>query len=347
MIGDRGAHHPADPNDAAAWWLARSRLGLLSTRDQQALDAWLADPENAAAWERTARPIEAMAEVAAHPQILALRAEALAAHPAPAARTWHRAAWAALAASLIAILGWTLLPGAPMPGGTAADAAHAAPLRYATKTGERRTVRLADGSRIELNTGSVLEVSYSAGRRDVRLLGGQAMFHVAKDQDRPFVVAAGDRRITATGTAFDVRLGDKGVVSVLLVEGRVRVDPVKREGFARLVPAIVSETLDPGQRLTAPVSGEVRIAAADVDRSTSWTRGQLIFRDDRLGDAVEEMNRYSRVRLVIEDPRVAALKVSGVFRAERSDNFVTALTAFYPIEAERRSPGIVALEWRD
>ena len=119
--------------------------------------------------------------------------------------------------------------------------------------------------------------------------------------------------VTAIGTAFDVRL-DGSVVSVVLVEGKVKVEPLHLKGLERLVPHLAEEVLAPGERLVARQGvAEVRIAAADVQEATRWTEGQIIFRDDLMSAAVGELNRYSETRLFVTDPRVAGLKVSGVF----------------------------------
>nr|WP_246623831.1 FecR domain-containing protein [Sphingomonas colocasiae] len=250
-----------------------------------------------------------------------------------------------MAASLAAGVVWSSAPTAIGPAASPQSRPLATADRYVTKVGERREITLADGSRVALNTGSILEVDYSRERRDVRLLAGQALFHVARDKGRPFVVAAGNRLITATGTAFDVEVGKGGGVAVLLVEGHVRVDAARPRGLARVLPWLDREDLEPGERLTAAAGGGTVVAPGDIERETAWNRGVLIFRDDRLADAVAEINRYSTTMLVIEDPKIGDLLVSGVFPAGREEDFVAALTAFYPVEAHRRSPGAIVLRW--
>jgi len=193
----------------------------------------------------------------------------------------------------------------------------------------------------------VLEVAFSERRRDVRLVSGQALFKVAKDEGRPFIVSAGDRRITATGTSFDVRVGEKGGVTVLLIEGHVSIDPIRRSGLARIIPALEREEIEPGERLTAEPAKSVLIAAVDVERGISWSRGQLVFRDDTLADAVAEMNRYSITRLVIDDDRLGRLRISGVFGSGNAANFTAMLAAAYPVAAVPRGQGVVILKWKD
>ncbi len=344
MIRPRVNRPPADPYEAAAWWSARRRLRLSSAREEEAFAEWLAEPINGMAWEATEGPIEAVGAYAAIPELRELREAALASRPPRAQTFWRWAAGGAVAASFIAGLILFMPIISSDPSASTVQTASSVE-RYTTSVGERRTISQPDGSRIVLNTGSVVEVAYSPARRDIRLLSGQALFRVAHDPARPFVVVAGDRRITATGTAFDVRIGDNGAVAVTLIEGHVRVEPLRRQGSESAAPATSVDTLDPGERL-ASTNGNVQVATADIERETSWTRGQIIFRDDRMTDAIAEVNRYSTDRLVINDPRVASLRVSGAFSAGSTQNFVAAVTAFYPIEARRDSPGVTVLAWR-
>jgi len=345
MIRPRLNLPPADPYAAAAWWSARRRLGFATAREEEAFADWLADPANGMAWEATEGPLEAVGAYAALPEIRALRESALAARQPRSRMVWRWGVGGAIAASLVA--GFVFLtPFSPSGPGVPAVQSASSVERYTTGIGERRTIRLADNSRIELNTGSVAEVAYSPGRRDIRLLSGQALFRVAHDPSRPFTVVAGDRRIIATGTAFDVRIGDGGTVRVTLIEGHVRVEPLQRDGQDRPPPAAAVATLDPGERLASTASGRVLVAAADLERDTSWTRGQIIFRDDRMADAVGEVNRYSTNRLIVTDPRVANLRVSGAFAAGSTENFVAAITTFFPVDA-RREGGTTVLEWRE
>lgn len=337
---------PADAWEAANWWSARRRLGLLSEREEAALAEWLKDPEHFSAWAVTEAPLTAIGEFASAPEIRSMRDAALKKRSSRSLWFWILGGGASLAAGIALTTVWFQSPleGTDSRG---RQIAASAPLRYATRVGERREIALTDGSRIALNTNSVLEVTFSERRRNVRLLSGQALFRVAKDEGRPFVVSAGDRRITATGTAFDVRVGDTGGVTVLLVEGRVSVDPIRREGLARIIPALEREAIEPGERLTAEPAKPVSIATADVERGTSWSQGRIIFRDDTLTEAVAEMNRYSTTRLVIDDDRLGRLRISGVFRSANADNFTAMLATAYPIDAQAGGPGVVVLKWKE
>lgn len=345
---------PAARDEAAVYWVARRRLGLTSARETARFEAWRADPENAAALAAAESPLETAAALAGADEILALREAALARYPARRDRRGLVGALATAAAVAgLAVLAALLLGparlGVPPATPSTAPAPAARPdgpavQRYASRHGERLSVRLADGSHVTLNTDSLLEVAYDERQRRVRLIQGQALFEVAKHQPRPFVVEAGDRRITATGTAFDVRL-DRDRVKVVLIEGRVVVDPLQARGLAGVLP-LERQALAPGEELRADAGQAVSVTAADVDRDTGWSRGQLVFRDARLGDAVAEMNRYAARTVVIEDPRIAELKISGVFGTARPENFQAMLTQYYPLVLTPRTGAVQVLRWR-
>ncbi len=338
---------PPAPEDAAIWWATRRQLDPARFAEDRDFSAWLADPDNAAAWQEIERRVDGVGTFATMPEIRAMRRAALdlARTSRPSRRPWF--VGGALAASLVAGLIWIAQPDASDPTQMAQSGTPDNVRLYATATGERRDLTLPDGSRVTLNTASQLEVRYSQGRRDLQLVQGQALFHVARNPDRPFVVLAGGSRITALGTTFDVRVQPDGRVNVLLVEGHVRVDPLRRQGLARIVPSLARTDLEAGQQASAPPAGDITVAAADVERATAWNRGLLIFRNDAVGEAVREVNRYSTIQLVVDDPRVAGLKVSGIFPTARREDFVAALEALYPVDARRESAGAIRLSWRD
>lgn len=329
-----------DADAQALRWYSRHSLQTLSSLERAALERWLADPAHRAAWDRIDAPARLLAEGAAASEMLELRSAALA---QIAGHAGFRLPYlAAIAAALILVLigTWALLP-------LSSDGMGMPVTRYATRIGEHRSIQIADGSILTLNTGTILEVRMTAERREVRLLKGQALFKVAKDPSRPFDVLVADRRITALGTMFDVRLDTRQRISVLLAEGSVEVAPLRLHGLRALVPSLSRERLTPGERLSTTDSGLVEIVNDDVERDLAWRKGQMIFRDDPLSLAVNEMNRFTTRQLLIDDPRIAALPLSGVFSTDRPDDFIAAITAFYPLKTEGSSPGLARLSWRD
>jgi transmembrane sensor len=202
------------------------------------------------------------------------------------------------------------------------------PVQYAT-AGEGKTIALEDGSDIQLDVASRIAVSLGSKRRSVELLQGRAVFDVAHDAARPFVVEAGDGSVTAVGTRFEVQRENDGVV-VTLAEGVVAVsrwdaqDDSGRE--TRLLP---------GQQLRwSSQSAAWTMRPVDTKAALSWTRGRLIFRGTRLADVVAEVNRYSSRKLVLADPSLADLPVHGNFLAGDTGAVVTALKAVLPVRVD-------------
>ncbi|MEJ0037788.1 MAG: FecR family protein [Gammaproteobacteria bacterium] len=194
-----------------------------------------------------------------------------------------------------------------------------------TGVGERRVVSLPDGSRVELNTSSQLVVKYDEQVRKVILTSGEAYFDVAKHQQRPFVVVAGEREVTAVGTEFLVRHEDSSV-SVTLLEGRVAValaagaNKEKEDGAGPQV-----SMLTVGQRLKFEHAGPPVLDTPSIEKATAWQRGQLLFEDTPLQEAVSEFNRYSRIRIELATAELGRIRVGGKFRIGDSSSFARAV----------------------
>jgi len=179
---------------------------------------------------------------------------------------------------------------------------------------------------VYLNTATHIVVHYDRHSRRVELEAGEALFDVAKSSDRPFMVTAGDRQVTALGTSFVVRR-DAQRLAVTLVEGKVTVNQ--------------TFTLSPGQRLTLTPGGGARLDMPSLEIATAWRRGQVILDDTPLSSAVAEMNRYSPVELVIEQPEAGRLLISGLFQAGDSASFARAIAATYGLTALNKGDRIV------
>jgi transmembrane sensor len=193
---------------------------------------------------------------------------------------------------------------------------------YSTGIGEQRSLTLADGSTVTLDTQTRIRVRFSARERDIDLLEGQALFRVAKHDRQPFVVQSERAAVRAVGTEFDV-YRQPARVTVTVLEGRVAVTSVQRPADAVLVPA--------GEQVAVLGSaGTTLPGAVDVAAATAWTQRRLIFESAPLAAVVEEFNRYNTRRLVIEDPRLGGLHVSGVF----SSTDPALLVQFLTLQAE-------------
>jgi transmembrane sensor len=314
-----------DPRDLAAAWFSRERSGEMTADDALALQAWLdADPAHRTAYAEIAHAWGEAAAARADPQVMAIREHWLAFH----ARRRRLSAVRAMAASLILVVmagagvaSWQWITG-PRP---------LIDRTFQTALGEQRTVELPDGSEVTLNTDTVLRTRSDKDKRLIYLEKGQAFFHVAKDPDHPFVVTAAGRTVTALGTAFDVLL-DEGAFKVTLVEGKVRVEasaPAMASGAAGPPSVKVQATeMVAGSQLVAPDDEQWRLTRANVITETSWTRGQLVFEDEPLGEVVEELNRYSARKMVIADASLTTLPISGTFKVGDVDRFIHAVEAY-------------------
>lgn len=208
-----------------------------------------------------------------------------------------------------------------------------------TGTGERRVLSLEDGSRITLNTDSRIVVRYDARARRVRLEQGEALFEVARAPRWPFIVTAGDREIRALGTAFEVRRYGAQQVSITLVEGRIIVAPAGAGESPP--PRDVTVLASPGQRVTFAPHQTPRLDRPALKQVIAWQSGEVVFDDTQLSDAAREMNRYSERHIVIDDPHVAALRVSGLFQAGDSEEFAQGVAETFGLRVKDLGSRIV------
>lgn len=234
------------------------------------------------------------------------------------------------------------------------------PRTVTTGIGEQRLLALEDGSRVFLNTATRISVRYSKQIRLVDLDSGEALFDVAKDASRPFVVQVGDRQIRALGTSFVVRR-DKEQLAVTLVEGKVTVtqstiahisnssqvasEPQATTAAARAHQGTAGSaevfSLTPGQRLLIPERRPAHVDMLSVEKAVAWRRGQVILDDTLLMDAVTEMNRYNSRRLVIESSQAGHLLVNGLFQAGDSMSFANAVAQSFGLRVIERRNEIV------
>ena len=214
-------------------------------------------------------------------------------------------------------------------------------VEFATRVGERSSITLSDGSIVMLNTDSRIRVAFD-GRRCVKLLAGQAWFEVAKNQARPFIVEAGDRKVIAHGTAFDVRLEGHDRVQVTLVEGSISVEALTNSASGPNITA-GHEDLLPGDQLVVTATGPATKRKTDLAKATSWREGQIIFDNDTLANAVAEVNRYIAKKIVLADPRLESLRMSGVFIAGHRDSFLETVAGNFRIKVSNGDDGRIVL----
>ena len=300
--------------DTAVDWMLRLESPQAGEADWLAFDSWLnADPLHAIAYDRAvliAEDARAIGEVF-RPQTANVIPFPRRAPSAPA-RPQRRAIYGALAAA-----GLFAAVGAPMW-------LAAQPTVYSTAPGERRTVTLKDGSRIDLNGASRLSVKFSRGQRRTTL-DGEAVFDVAKDTSRPFYITSGDRQVRVVGTQFDVRRRD-GRFSVTVARGVVEVAPVASASGATL-------RLTAGHRLDhTEGAADGHVSSVVAEEALGWRGGRLIYRDAPMGDVVADLNAQFSRPITLSDG-VGSLRFSGVLRVDDQDEVVRRLASLAPISS--------------
>ncbi|MEJ1961306.1 MAG: FecR domain-containing protein [Gammaproteobacteria bacterium] len=364
--------------EAAAAWHDRVHREKVAEDTRSEFARWLAEsPGNRAAYEEIDRTWAKLKSAAYDPQILALRHEAALRLTRRTSRRVRPLVWVTAAVILIVVGTGLATLSERSSGGRSLVAAMSDVFhprtdgRYATATGERLTVTLQDGSQLTLNTQTELQVAFTPEERKVHLVRGQALFEVAKDPGRPFVVTAHNRRFVAVGTAFDVRLAGTRI-ELTMVEGTVRVERTANAGaIANSVPpatpastgrssvgaadapvealpraALPMISVTAGEQLTVDDNSHDHVRSTDAERVTSWRRGQVIFENTRLADAIAELNRYSETKIELADPALADLRLSGGFATGRPTVFVEAVTSYFPVQVVRSDDRAVILSAR-
>jgi transmembrane sensor len=345
-------NHQRIREDACAW-LVRLDAGL-SERDREALNEWLAASRSHAdillEMSRLWDEMDILAELEG---LLPLKI------PGRERGFLHRVVSPTLIASLllgcVVWFGWDVLdsePGIRVQFTGQSASAPPATETYRTAVGEQSSVRLADGTRMILNTASQADISYSTEQRTVNLRSGEASFDVVRDPLRPFVVYAGDRAIEAVGTTFNVQLKADDDVEVTVTEGKVSVMPAMRFADVTSAPArpglqglgaIVSagESVVVMHGVDAARSELHKLEPEDIEIELAWQHGMLIFKGEPLGAALLEVGRYTTVAFALTDPALADVRVGGYFQAGDIDGLLVALQENFSISAQREGGRIL------
>lgn len=304
-------------DDAAVAWFVRLHDEQASMADRAAFADWLAgDPAHAEAWNELDRIWGGLGEVGAASRTM----------PPPAAvgrRPSYARPWRRLAAAAVVLLAlasaWSLAPA-----GLLAD--------HRTGIGERRTVDLADGSQIELGPDSALDVSFTPGRRGIRLIAGEAFFTVARDQARPFIVEAGRGRVEVLGTAFDVKIAED-TVSVAVTKNAVAVSAA---GGAPV-------RLNAGQEVSYDGRGVSPVRDADLDAIQAWRQDQLVFHDVPLDTVLAELRRYRHGRVQLLGGDLGSRRVTAVFNAREPDAAIDTIARSLDLRVLRATSLFIVL----
>jgi transmembrane sensor len=305
--------------DEAARWFVRLQEPVVDVEERQRFDAWLEEHPQHRNEFQVLQGLWSAADL-----VPAARLQALC--EAPPARSKRRPAMRyAVAASVLAVaLGLGLFSGLKSPSPYTAE--------FSTALGERRQVALPDGSVIDLNSHSRVQVRYEQDLRHIELSEGEAMFSVEHDSSRPFVVASGNGKITVTGTRFDVRR-DPAETRVVVEQGTVKV-----QGRDAADDEFVSLTAGTGTRVDA--KGFVTAAyAVNPAELTAWRSGKLVFNNASLSEVAAEVSRYREKPLRVGNEKVGNLRLTSVFKSDNTDALLKALPNILPVAVRTLEDG--------
>lgn len=307
---------PLDAEQQALAWFSRLQDNQRGTQDQQAFADWLAqDPANRAAYDKVVELWQSptLAEALSHFAAVPARPVS---KPAPIKR------WAAAACLLLAC-GW-LAGASGLLNRWQAD--------MTTAAGQQYRAQLADGSSLILNTDSAVKLAYSDDVRGVTLLQGEAYFEVAPNPTKPFIVTTAQGSVKVVGTRFSVKTGDTTEVNV--ESGQVLCLSAQGE----------SRQLSAGQHTRIEREKVAEINPIDSEQIFAWLKGRLIFQDRPLAEVVAELERYQPGLIVIADPELGQVRISGNYKLEDTSALLKTLAEIAGAKLIRLSPYLSVLQ---
>ena len=331
----------------AQWFVMRLYSGDMTATDESQLRAWLAeDPGHRKVYEHLLHLRDLSGDLASDKEITALTRAALGSRRRTGFdRRWFGLAAAVFLVAVTGVLAKTLL--------VASDEAQI----LETALGDQRTFALRDGSSVTLNSGSRILIDFDSLGRRILLDFGEIFLEVAKDPERTLTIRAGDHVVAALGTKFSVHLSGHRL-EIAVAEGRVAVTddntrfPRQTEFLARFEAG--SLILDAGSVATFEQDRQTvkEDSIDEVERLQSWRSGRVRFEDQRLMEVISEVNRYSPVKVLIEDSTIADLRISAVLNLDQVEMtgqvelLLSSLEEIHPIEVVRHPDRFVLIASR-
>lgn len=355
--GDLHGHDARDPRSTtlpaaaiercASEWVVRRDRGLTAAEEAEFADWRRADARHEAAWRRQQAAWRKLDTLQAETPLQAM-AEATwrRAQGRRTFRAWRR--WTARVAAVAVLAGGALIGLRGLDSGSEAETARLPRENYRVLASTAQRMLLPDGTVVELNGDSRIELAYTPTERRVQLVAGEAHFIVVKNPERPFLVSAGRVAVRAVGTAFNVKLAAEKI-EVLVTEGKVKLERPEAAGEAGPVSAAEpsAPALVQGQRAVisraaaAAADDAVEVAAVDravIEAELGWQSTRLVFNNTPLDEVVAGFNRYNSHRLTLGDPKLRERALTGVFRSDNLEGFVRLLRASVDVKAEQRTP---------
>lgn len=240
---------------------------------------------------------------------------------------------------------------------------------FETKIGEQSSYTLPDGTKIQLNTNSLVQIAYTPDRRNLTLFRGEALFDVVKDTTRPFTVISGAQSFTALGTTFNIQKNNENDMELVVTQGRVLITKTSKitDKTSTEITTTATEITTTATEITTMAtekplgiivtSGEkaiieksiqtpiqtVSVSQDQVQRDLAWQHGVLIFDGEFLADALNEVSRYTNTRFEIIDPLLTNIKIAGYFKAGDIDGLLQSLNSNFDISYQKMSKNHIQL----
>ena len=317
------------PHGAPAdYWVLKTSNGPLSSEDARAFNQWLTEnPENEEQFRLGQQALQKITLIQQDPRFVdwskpsiyehltnfVFEAKRRIATRRKPIMVWGVTVATALVACVFAVI--VYFDQSTTLNTTESDALEMALGRIpvATDIAEVREEILPDGSTVTIGAASAIEVAFSERRREVRLIKGEAYFDVEPDKDRPFLVDANGTLVRVLGTEFNVSL-EQNAVDIAVSEGRVEI--IKASNSDVINESDIKHVLTAGQRVTSPSTGRVEpVKAIEIEQVASWRHGELVWIDTPIFSIIEDLNRYSKKRITLSDPRIGRERFTLGFQA--------------------------------
>lgn len=333
-------------SEQASLWISRIDRGL-SEAEKQSLAAWLEDnathrrvlTEMASLWD----DMSVLNELSG---LFPLKGSA---QETRVRRVMNQARWSVAAGFMLMALAvgmmvdWSWMQAEPT---------HQLTQHTTTAIGEQKTVSLTDGSKVQLNTNTIINVDYSDGMRRIELVKGEAHFTVAHDSSRPFIVEAGDNTVTAVGTAFNMQYVSDKAFELVVTDGRVLVKErgaSHSDDSALILGAkpLAQEGLLMFSGEKATVDGKVTeresLTENAIDDDLAWQQGMIVFKGESLDKVLQEIGRYTPIKFELGDAQLKDRRVAGYFKVGDINGLLFALKSSFSIDSQRLSENTILL----
>jgi len=316
-------------DDEASIWLVRLDNGNLSDQSRKELKAWLS------ADKRHQIALKAMADIWGGMDEVLLDIDDNSTNNVslwPILKPIFEPFALAASISFLVIAIWLVMP------------ANVQKNSYATLIGQQMDATFDDGSIIHLNTNTRIETEFSDEKRIIKLIKGEALFDVAHDPERPFIVYAGDRLVKAIGTKFVVHLKSDNI-QVTVTDGKVKMSKVALNTKLTDIKKLNSTTIQKddvyitkGEKVIVgsnKIPKLTHIKPENIKRKLAWLDGKLIFENEELFDVIEEVNRYVDIKIVLKEPSLHNIRISGRFDLGDSEALIEALELSFNVKSLR------------